>query len=305
MPTKFDDLYASVFGGSCSKEGEAFERFAAAVTQLVYPEADVAHNQKLRGQVSNSLYQIDVLSEQNGSQVFGEAKDYTVQGKKVGRGDLQKLAGAMLEVEAEKAYFYSATDYTKPAKQYAQGSADFLKKQIELLHIRQSVEEDERGRIRKVVINMSVSLPDQKNSKFTPVWADSTKVTLRAWMENKDPKHSRGVLVDILRDAQGMPKLTIFELTSQGYGGGPDTARACFLLRDHYVSFDGMLLEIIGLEYEIPYVTRMDQIEIDVSGSPQILVRSESGEVNKLITLEQLRRISFGSDGSVTLRPAK
>ncbi|WP_396126071.1 restriction endonuclease [Cytobacillus firmus] len=51
---------------------------------------------------------------------MGEAKDYTVQGNKVGRPDIQKLGGAFGDLkDIKEGLFFSATDYTKPAIKYA------------------------------------------------------------------------------------------------------------------------------------------------------------------------------------------
>jgi hypothetical protein len=298
MPSVFDDLYLELFGRSCSKEGQAFERIAAAVSKLVFPQTEVAHDQRLRGQVSKSLYQIDVLLKEKGQQAFGEAKDYTTQDKKVGRGDIQKLAGALLEVGAEKGLFYSATDYTSPAKKYAKGAEQFLNKPIDLMHIRPSVQTDEDGRVRKIVLSVHLSIPDYANSSFSPRWTASAHGQLLAWLDAQGKESAEsGIVVETLFDAKGHPKLTIAELTSLGFDNTADLSLGCFVLPNHYLKFDGMLLELLGLEYRVPFLTETRVIEIESSGEPRILVRAEDGAIDKLITDEQLKKIFFDDDG--------
>ena len=301
MPSIFDDLYIQLFGHPCTKDGQAFERLAAAISKLVFPQADVAHDQRLRGQVSNSLYQIDVLLSEDGERTFGEAKDYTVQDKKVGRGDLQKLAGALLEVDAERGVFYSATDYTSPAKKYAQGAEQFLNKPIDLLHVRPSVQKDEEGRVREIILHINVALPDYVNSVFNPIWSDSAQILLSDWLASQGKNSAEmAQAIDTLFDAYGHPKLTIAELTSQGYGGSSEIGHGCFVLTGHYLRFENMLLELRGLEYRVPYKTISQVIEIKSSGTPRILVKAEDGSIDKLITDEQLKDFSFNGNGEVT-----
>ena len=85
-----------------------------------------------------------------------EVKDYTIDKRKVGRSDLQKLQGALTDLDFEKGVFVSATDYTKPAKKYSDGAEiNPLQKEIDLFHIRPSTELDEKGRVKKFQINNS------------------------------------------------------------------------------------------------------------------------------------------------------
>jgi hypothetical protein len=300
MPSVFDDLYIQLFGQACSKEGQAFERIVAAVSKLVFPQAGVVYDQRLRGQVSNSLYQIDVLLSEDGQRSFGEAKDYTVQDKKVGRGDLQKLAGALLEVDAERGVFYSATDYTSPAKKYAQGAEQFLSKPIDLLHVRPSVQTDEEGRIRTIVLNIHVSLPNLSGSTFNPIWSASAQKLLSDWLTSQGKESAEmGLAIDTLFDTHGHSKLTIAELTAQGFGDSYEIAQGCFVLAGHYLKFEGMLLELRGLEYRVPFIAETHVIEIESSGTPRILVKAEDGSIDKLITDEQLKKVKFDGNGEV------
>lgn len=238
---------------------------------------------------------------ENGQQSFGEAKDYTIQGKKVGRGDIQKLAGALLEVDAAKGVFYSATDYTSPAKKYAKGAEEFLNKPIDLLHIRPSVQTDEEGRVRKIVLTLHMSLPDYANSSFSPIWSPSAQSYLSNWLESQGKESTEIVIaIDTLFDAQSQPIITVAELTSQGFGGDYEMAHGCFVLANHYLKFEGMLLGLLGLEYRIQFLCETRVIEIESSGTPRILIKAEDGTINQLITDDQIKKISFDESGNVT-----
>lgn len=69
-----------------------------------------------------------------------EAKYYSILGEKVGRDDIQKLNGALVDLDAfHRGVFVSATDYTKPAIEYAMASEKMPHgKPIDLYQVRNS-----------------------------------------------------------------------------------------------------------------------------------------------------------------------
>lgn len=85
MASSIDKLFYEVFGYSPVKKGEAYERLAAIVLHIL-EGGDVKHDERLRGALSDTLYQMDVYSGSGAEASMGEAKDYTVQGKKSGAG---------------------------------------------------------------------------------------------------------------------------------------------------------------------------------------------------------------------------
>ena len=88
-----------------------------------------------------------------------EAKDYSIEGKKVGRGDIQKQAGALNDLPIKQGIFASATDYTAPAKKYANSThINPSQKPINLLHIRPSTELDRKGRVERIIINIEMKV---------------------------------------------------------------------------------------------------------------------------------------------------
>ena len=152
-----DELYYKLFGEYPSKSGIALERLATiAYNEIMANKAWV--DQRIKGRYSDSVYQLDGLIATNEGQKMLEAKDYSIRGSKVGRDDLQKLSGALLDIDnISKGVFASATDYTKPAKQYAESTIKMPNaKPIELYEIRPSTEEDEKGRVKKICIQMNI-----------------------------------------------------------------------------------------------------------------------------------------------------
>lgn len=305
MSTVFDRLYEELFGERCGKEGEAFERLSAVVSAIVFPNADVAHDQKWRGQFSQSLYQVDVLLEEAGQKSFGEAKDYTGRGKsggKVGRGDLQKLGGAVPDVKASRGIFYSATDYTREARRYAAASKEIVGCPIDLMHVRPSVEKDKDGRIERIVLRMNIRTADFPNAKWMPIVAPAGYVALQELRQESGREELEFSLkIEEFLSSSGDEILTIRELTSRGLDGAAsnDGAHFCFWLPNHFLEVQGKLVEILGLECRVSYLEENRVIEIVADGDPRILVRSDDGKVDKLITDTQLRSIVFDGGGVI------
>ena len=117
-PSLYDDLYYELTGSYLAKEGAAYEKLSAAVIGILQKKG-VSHDMRIRGQ-SGSVYQIDGLVEKI---IMIEAKDYAKRNHKVSRSDLQKQEGALIDLpRVGEGYFASATGYTKPARQYAEGT---------------------------------------------------------------------------------------------------------------------------------------------------------------------------------------
>lgn len=152
-----DELYYKLFGEHQTKEGQALERLAALAFKVLNEERKVQYDLQMRGKYSKTTYQVDGLLDDGENQKMIEAKDYTVQGKKVGRADLQKLEGALTDLDIAEGYFVSATDYTNRAKPYADSTIVNPKQNlIELYHIRPSNIDDEQGRVKTIEVNVIV-----------------------------------------------------------------------------------------------------------------------------------------------------
>jgi len=294
MHSKIEILFEELFGFRPKKEGEAYEMLSAAVIKLLYGD-DVYHDMKIRGEFSKSLYQIDVLSKDNA----GEAKDYTKRVAKVGRGDLQKFTGALQEIDVKEGMFFSATDFTREAKKYAKASDNFTKK-INLYHIRPSSKKDETGRLMSMDITLKISLPIYEQSTFTPILTIEGKEKSRLINQKKidqgEVKLGDKVKLNLkeIYNQNGSIYCTIVELTSYNYGGEEGiTAEGSFWLQKKYIKLFDELIEINGITYYIPFETREEKIVIEPEGKHKILIKTETGEVDKLITDEQIKQIRF------------
>jgi Restriction endonuclease len=298
-----DKLFLEIFGYKPKKDGTAYEMLACIAEKILF-EGRIVHDRKIRGQFSKTLYQIDVLSENQSDVSMGEAKDYTIQGKPVGRGDLQKLGGALPDIDkVSKGRFYSATGYTEPAKKYAKASGSFSGgKGIELYEFRPSTELDEMGTIKTIRINMKLIAPHPREASWTPHVTDEAKENCRAFLREGERELNFKMELEILYDKEGAEKLKLLALTGRGYGEvNIDTrcAHGCFLLENHYIYLNQLLVELRGLEYKVPY-TEIEQIlEINFDSKARFVVKNQSGEVLRFISDAELRTYEFDSDGNL------
>lgn len=177
-----DELFKKLIGYYPTKEGAAYEIISIAVLSLI-ENKDAKHNQFLVGQ-SDSQYQLDGLIDGN---IMVEAKDYTKRKDKVGRDDLQKLEGALTDLpQIKKGYFTSATEYTEPAQKYATGSStNPLQKEIIPIELRPSTEEDEKGRIFQIQLDLTMVSPDFSNGKYNILFSDENeRLKLKNYLHN-------------------------------------------------------------------------------------------------------------------------
>jgi len=294
-----DELYNEVYGEYPNKAGEAYERLVAAAIKLLLNE-DVSYDQRVRGDYSKTVYQLDGLINSNESKSMVEAKDYTLDDRKVGRGDIQKLQGALSDLPIDSGKFASATEFTSPAKLYAHSSKQNpLHKPIELFHIRPSTEEDEKGRLKTIVMNISSHNLGYANAKFKPEFTNEARTLLKAnGYENKMVSFNIAEFYDV----NGDTLISIAELTRDH---APTTtwekgfvANGCWVVKGGYISVEGVAYGIEGLEYEVPFYVLEQKIVISSEGKAKLFVKSEDGSIDKLISDVDLRKVSF-VDGKV------
>ena len=262
---------------------------AAAVWKLLEGKSQIFHDKKIRGQFSQSLYQIDVLAQDQDSTVVGEAKDYTERDAKVGRDDLQKLGGALGDLPVSEGAFFSATDYTKPARLYAQGSEDINQKPINLYHLRPSSSDDEKGRIKSIHIEIHLITPGFDNAKYTVEFTKDGIQVVKRLQEQRKPTPRR---MDKIYHSDGTVYITVPELTSN-IGGDYERAYGSFWLPNGYIKVDDLMIPIKGITYDIPLTDTVEELVITANGEAKLLVRAEDGSTDKLITDEDLKKVSF------------
>ena len=296
-----DELFFELYGFYPNKSGQAYEMLVSAAFKLLYNK-DIDYDKRIRGDFSKTVYQLDGLVTDGSKNEMVEAKDYTINKRKVGRGDLQKLQGALIDLPLTGGVFASATGFTKPASNYAEGSEiNPLTKSIELFDIRPSTEEDENGRLKKIIINMSMHVPDYGNGIYKPVF------TKKGWEKiefDGIAGKSINFMLENFYDEHGTAILTLTELTRMHAPGTnwrkDHVSMACWVI-DGYLKIESELYEVKGLQYEIPFSVGENQIIIEGGGNAKIYIKSHSGKVDKLITDEELKKVVF-KDGKVTIK---
>ena len=165
-----DDLYYKLYGEHQTKKGQALERLSAVALKILNEERRVQYDKQIQAPYSKTTYQADCLIGDENNQVMVEAKDYTVQNTKVSRADLQKLEGALTDLDISKGLFVSATDYTNRAKPYAERTKTNPKQNpIELYHIRPSNAEDEKERVKTIEVTIIAQGLEFEKGKYIPV----------------------------------------------------------------------------------------------------------------------------------------
>jgi hypothetical protein len=305
MASPIDKLFEEIFGEAPNKSGTAFEMLAAIVTHMI-SGGDVKHDDKLRGQFSKTLYQLDIHQKKDDETLMGEAKDYTFRDGKVGRGDVQKLAGALPDLEEiDGGTFFSATGYTKPAIKYANEAENIIGKPITLYGLRPSTELDEKGFIKTIVINMHLTIPHPQKGKWLPHITQNGQIALKSLLKAGEEKLEYQVGLEFFYDENGKHLLTLKELTSHGYGDintETDKSSACFTLPNHYIDINGVLAEIHGLEYEIPYTYLSEEIRISDDSKNRLVLLDSKGSPINIITDEKLKEYEFDESGNLIKR---
>jgi hypothetical protein len=300
MPSPIDELYRMIFGSVPAKAGTAFEHLAAIATYVTEEDGDVTHDAALKGAYSGSRYQIDVLHQRAEVKTMGEAKDYSDRGGKVGRPDLQKLAGALVDLpDVTQGVFWSATDYTKPARQYAEAAKAMAGREILLKGLRESTSLDEQGFVKTIRVNGTYRIAKLDEAIWTTHWSSQGRASLLALIPDGETTLEINGSIEDIFDSNGNKTTSISEITSGGYGelGEDGMSRGCFWLPGHYVRVNGVLASICGLEYEVPYEIHKTSFEITDNSIYRLVVLDETGTPVRILTDEKLRQFDFDTDG--------
>lgn len=284
-----DILFKSIFGYLPTKKGKAYEIIAAIVTKILEENTSVVHDTQIRGLFSQTLYQIDVLTEKNNRKAFGEAKDYTIKDGKVGRDDIQKLSGALIDLNIEEGLFFSATDFTKPAKKYAESSEQMIGKPISLCHLRPSTKKDEEGRLKSIHLNIHVLLPKHEGCQYEAIWTvDGLSLVKNLFKEDSNSVNFK-MSINNIYDSDGNVLYTISQLTNTDLGGSiSHKAIGCIPTKNGHLKVGNCLIPIHGITYSIPFYEIVETVIIQADGVVKLLVKSEDGRVDTLITDTQL-----------------
>ena len=298
-----DELYYKLFGEYPTKAGTALEHLATiAYTEVKANKSAV--DQRLKGTYSNSKYQIDGLAETDDGQEMIEAKDYTIRNDKVGRDDIQKLSGALSDLEnISKGVFASATDYTKPAKQYAESTPQMPNaKPIELYDIRPSTELDEKGRVKKICVKMHIVNPVFEKGTYIPVFTKKGYDKLQ-----KDNLLGKPIdmLFENFYDINNNIVVTFTQLTADvskklDLNSNDSQISGTWELPNLFIPINKQMYELEKINYKIPISREIEEFYIENEGEPCLLIRSLDRSIDKLLTDKDLKKYKFNDDGFVT-----
>jgi len=282
--SEIDDLFYQLMGYYPKKAGEAYEILSTAAIGLV--KAQIAeHDRFMKGESGGRAYQLDGLLD---GEIMVESKDYTIEDKKVGRPDLQKLQGALTDLpQIKEGYFTSATDYSKDAIKYAKGTEiNNSQKKITTIDIRPSTPEDEQGRIFTIFLTMQYSVPNYEKGKVSFIFPQEGKQIMDDCLKRHGLTESR-CCTGVLFDKDGSFKTTIAEFTRNNqpvYDWGSEFISGEILI-DAYIKFYDVLVPIKGISYfDVPIEKGIDKFTIESNGNATLLIRSEKLGINKLIS---------------------
>jgi len=263
------------------------------------PALRVKANQYIKGEFSGEKYQLDALIESI-EKIVLEAKDYSVDEQKVGRPDVSKLAGALNELPIDRGIVASPTNFSRHAKKYADGTKmNPNAKPIDLLHVRHSTVEDEQGRIMAVRIELHIERADFTNAKWEPIFTKEGADLLKSMFAIGTQIHEA---IRAFYSIDGSVLVTMEQLTreislKQGKNG---------VVKDEwipnissYIKIKDTLIPIQSYRYEVPFVVDKHDLVVECNGKAVLLVKSEDGKIDKLVTDADLRKVKIKKDGSV------
>lgn len=297
-----DELFYSLYGYCPNKAGTAFEMLTDIVYAIIN-DVNVRHDMKIASNYSNTKYQIDGLVEaKDGFQEMIEAKDYTISNEHVGRDDLQKMQGALTDLDVVSGKFVSATNYTKDAIEYASGTHKNPRQvPIDLIHLRPSMPDDEKNIIKKIVCEINVRGLDFAVGSIKPILGEAAMSFAKRNNITKISTH-----IDKIYDSCGNVLGTIEEYSRalNEYVKIDDHSQTSISgqipIDDAFIKLtNDLMFPIDGLEYNIPIYDFNTEFVIKKDGNPVLLIKSHDGAIHKLITDEELKKYEFDKQGNL------
>ena len=292
--SEIDELFYRLMGYYPNKAGEAYEIISAAALGIVKKQ-EAEHNRFLQGESGGRPYQIDGLLNGN---VMVESKDYTIEDKKVGRPDLQKMEGALTDLPGiEEGYFTSATDYSRDAVKYAKGTeTNERHKEITTFDVRPSTPEDKKGRVLSIHVTMNWASPNFDRGKTSFKFAEGSRKMIEDYMKQHGMKEC-SLTASVLYDKDGNCLTTIAELSRDNQPKFDDdtvTVSGEFPI-DAYLKFYDILVPVTGIAYkDVPIERGIEKFVIETQGNASILIKSEKAGINKLLTDVELKKAIQG-----------
>lgn len=290
--SSIDEFFHGIYGFYPEKAGQAYELLVNAALKIINKDLDVKYNQFKEGIYSQQKYQLDGIKDDKESI---EAKDYTIRNEKVGRPDVQKQEGGLIDLPYEGGIFASATGYTRNAEKYAEGTYKNPNgKPIDLYDIRPSTEEDEEGRIKTIIVNINSIYLDFNNWTVTPIFTkESRKELLNQFGENRIPimmgdiyNSDKSIFITVKDWTNSLNSLINFEDNNDVLIGETDFSNKYILIQD-------ALYGISKIRYQIPIRRDSQELRIEQDGNACLLVKNSDGTTNTLLTDVQLKNINF------------
>ena len=287
-----DEFFYGIYGFYPEKAGQAYELLVNAALKIINKDSDVKYNQFKEGIYSQQKYQLDGIKDDKESI---EAKDYTIRNEKVGRPDVQKQEGGLIDLPYEGGIFASATGYTRNAEKYAEGTyRNPNGKPIDLYDIRPSTEEDEEGRIKTIIVNINSIYLDFNNWTVTPIFTkESRDELLNQFGENRIPimmgaiyNSDKSIFITVKDWTNSLNSLINFENNNDVLIGETDFSNKYILIQD-------ALYGISKIRYQIPIRRDSQELRIEQDGNACLLVKNSDGTTNTLLTDVQLKNINF------------
>lgn len=145
----------------------------------------------------------------------------------------------------------------------------------------------------KITVKFVILIPALDKAKFEVIFSDEGYAEIQRLISLGHL--SRGGMrlnIEEIYDGNGNLSMTISELTKKNLGGGLDyNAQGTFYLKGNFIKVEGHLVDLKGIYYEIPILNANKSIEIHQKGNAKLLLKDESGHIDKLITDEELKRV--------------
>ena len=292
-----DDFFYNIYRFYPDKAGQAYELLANAALKIINKDSEVKYNQFRDGTYSQQKYQLDGIKDEKESV---EAKDYTLRNEKVGRPDVQKQEGGLIDLPFDGGVFASATGYTRNAVKYAEGTYKMPNgKPIDLYDIRPSTEEDEEGRVKTVILYFTIISPNFHQGVYEPVFSKESQ-------EQLIEKFPDGKIACCLQYVYNDDK-TIYlkisdwtkSLNSQVELGKEQTSLDGEIsFTNKFIRIEDDFYEIEKIKYSIPIIRSTDELRVEQDGNACLVVKNSDGTTDTLLTDVQLKNIKF-DDGIV------
>ena len=284
-----DKLHEELFDCLPSRDGEALEKLSLIALSIIQP-GNPQWDLSVRGLFSKQVYQVDgVLSTKSNDKIV-ECKDYFERGKSVGRPDIQQFQGALIDQPYSKGIFVSSTGYTRNAYKYEVGLVSNPRATpIDLYEIRNSTEKDEDNRIKTIIITYDVAWLDFSGASFEPKFTESG---YQALIESGLKEGDRiSQTEDKFYDSTGNVLKTVYDISlelNKYVNHGMTEINCCHRMPNGHMKVNGILAEIHGLIIKVPIKNKKDEIRIESSDS-RLIVKSLSGDIDKLLSFEDLK----------------